>query len=397
MMKIFFHCSKRKIWQGKILFMINKNIIALGFVSFFTDMASSMVTSILPIFIVYTLHEGVDKLGFVVAIATFISYAFRVFFGYLSDKYRIVKPFVVTGYFISAVTKPLLYLSNSWQSVATLRGIERVGKAVRSATKDSLISAYSSGKSGKTFGFHKTMDIAGELIGGLIVFGLLYYLGESETLFRNIFAFTLIPGLIAVFVVLFFVEDAPYQEKNGAFKLQKDYGLLPLLFVYFGFTFFLFNDSFFMIKAKEGGISTTYIPLLVVLLNLTQTLLSYFLGLKIDEMGAKKILSLSFMFGFLSMVSLYFDFIIISFIFLGIYVVGSLNALRAYISEYAHNKATIYGILYGGVALFGALGALTIGSIWKYYDTQIAILFSITGMAVIFMGYIFYKDVIIKI
>jgi len=77
--------------------MINKNIIALGFVSFFTDMASSMVTSILPIFIVYTLHEGVDKLGFVVAIATFISYAFRILFGYLSDRYQVVKPFVVTG------------------------------------------------------------------------------------------------------------------------------------------------------------------------------------------------------------------------------------------------------------------------------------------------------------
>ncbi|HHD78494.1 MAG TPA: MFS transporter, partial [Epsilonproteobacteria bacterium] len=170
--------------------MINKNIVALGLVSFFTDMASSMVTSILPLFIVYTLHEGVDKLGYVVAIATFISYAFRVLFGYLSDRYQVVKPFVVTGYLISALTKPMLYVSASWQSVATLRGVERVGKAVRSATKDLLISAYSEGKSGKTFGFHKTMDIAGELMGSLIVFALLFYLGESEALFRNIFAMT---------------------------------------------------------------------------------------------------------------------------------------------------------------------------------------------------------------
>jgi len=122
--------------------MINKNIIALGFVSFFTDMASSMVTSVLPLFVVYVLHEGVDKLGFIVGIATFVSYGFRFVFGYLSDKYKIVKPFVVAGYAISAVTKPLLYFSNGWVSVATLRGIERIGKAVRSATKDSLISAY---------------------------------------------------------------------------------------------------------------------------------------------------------------------------------------------------------------------------------------------------------------
>jgi MFS family permease len=70
--------------------MINKNIIALGFVSFFTDMASSMVTSILPLFVVYVLHEGVDKLGFIVGIATFVSYGFRFVFGYLSDRYKIV-------------------------------------------------------------------------------------------------------------------------------------------------------------------------------------------------------------------------------------------------------------------------------------------------------------------
>ena len=369
--------------------MINKNIIALGFVSFFTDMASSMVTSILPLFIVYTLHEGVDKLGFIVAIATFISYAFRVLFGYLSDRYQVVKPFVVTGYFISAVTKPLLYISSSWQSVATLRGVERVGKAVRSATKDSLISAYSNGKSGKTFGFHKTMDIAGELMGSLIVFGLLFYLGESETLFRNIFLLTLIPGLIAVVIVLFFVKDAPYNKtKPKEFDLKKDYGLMPLLFVYFGFIFFMFNDSFFLIKAKEAGIATAYIPLLVVLLNLTQTLLSYFLGIKIDEIGTKKILTLSFVFGILATASLHYDLVVMGFIFLGVFIVGSLNALRAYISDHAHNKGTVYGILYGGVALFGALGALVTGLIWKHYNAQSAIFFSLSGMGMIFVGYL---------
>ena len=369
--------------------MINKNIIALGFVSFFTDMASSMVTSILPLFIVYTLHEGVDKLGYVVAIATFISYAFRVLFGYLSDRYQVVKPFVVTGYFISAVTKPLLTMSGSWQSVATLRGVERVGKAVRSATKDSLISAYSEGKSGKTFGFHKTMDIAGELMGSLIVFALLFYLGESETLFRNIFAFTLIPGLIAVVIVLFFVKDAPYKTKVKTFDFKKDYSLLPLLFVYFGFVFFMFNDSFFLIKAKEVGIATTYIPLLVVLLNLTQTLLSYFIGVKIDVIGTKKIFTLSLLFGLFATVSLYVNFVVMGFVFLGVFIVGSLNALRAYISNHAHNKGTVYGILYGGVALFGALGALVTGVIWKHYDAQSAVLFSLLGMSIVFITYIF--------
>ena len=152
----------------------------------------------------------------------------------------------------------------------------------------------------------------------------------------------------------------------------------------------MFNDSFFLIKAKEAGIATVYIPLLVVLLNLTQTLLSYILGVKVDEIGATKILSLSFIFGFLSMVSLYFNFVILGFIFLGIFIVGSLNALRSYISDHAHNKGTVYGILYGGVALFGALGALVTGMIWKHYDAQSAILFSLAGMGMMFLGYMVY-------
>jgi MFS family permease len=369
---------------------INKNIIALGFVSFFTDMASSMVTTNLPLFIVYTLHEGVDKLGYVVAIATFVSYAFRVLFGYLSDRYQVVKPFVVTGYFISAITKPLLYFSSSWQSVATLRGVERMGKSVRSATKDSLISAYSDGKSGKTFGFHKMMDIAGELIGSLIVFALLFWLGESEALFRNIFAMTLVPGLMAVVIALFFVQDAPYKSQQHSFNWREDYALFPPLFLYFGFIFFMFNDAFFLIKAKEVGIATVYIPLLVVVLNLTQTLLSYAIGLKIDSIGASKILTLSFIFGLLAMASLYLNWIVLGFIFLGIFTVASLNALRAYISDHASNKGTVYGILYGGVALFGALGALVTGQIWNIWGEDGAILFSIVGMVVMLLVYVLY-------
>ena len=372
---------------------MNKNIVALGFVSFFTDMASSMITSILPLFIVYSLNQGVDKLGFIVAIATFVSYAFRVLFGYLSDKLGVVKPFVVIGYLISAITKPLLYFSYSWQSVATFRGIERVGKAVRSATKDSLISAYSGTKSGKSFGFHKTMDIAGELIGSLLVFTLLFFLGKSKELFRDIFLATAIPGVLAVIIVIFFVQDAPYKKYSNKFNLKQDYHILPILFIYFGFIFFIFNDSFFLIEAKESGIKIAYIPLLVVVLNLTQTLLSYYTGLKIDKLGSKKILQIAYIFGILSLITLYYNFIIFSFIFLGIFSVGSLNAIRAYISNNANNKGTIYGILYAGVAIFSALGALIVGALWKYYSFKVALLFSLVGMVIIFIIFITYQKV----
>jgi len=95
-----------------------------------------------------------------------------------------------------------------------------------------LISSYSDGKSGKTFGFHKTMDIAGELsgsiiaffvlyhFGSIIAFFVLYHFGKSRAVFENIFAFTLIPGIIAVIIVYFFVKDAPYKKKETTFSLK---------------------------------------------------------------------------------------------------------------------------------------------------------------------------------
>ena len=372
-----------RLFLGRVL--IDKNILALGFVSFFTDMASSMITSVLPIFIVYVLNEGVDKLGFVVAIATFISYAFRVLFGYLSDKYMIVKPFVVSGYALSALTKPMLCFANNWQQIAALRGLERMGKAFRSATKDSLISAYSNGKSGRAFGFHKTMDIAGETVGSIIAFLVLYNLGKNEEVFKNIFALTLIPGILSVLIVLFFVKDAPYKAKKSNFNLSKDYSLLPLIFTYFTFIFFIFSDSFYMIKAKEAGFRIEYIPLLSILLSFTQTLLSYFFGIKIDKIGSDRVLKASFVFGILSMISLYFDFIIIGFILLGVFTVASLNAIRSFVSDNAHNKGTVYGLLYGGVALSGGLGAVAIGLVWKYFGEDKAFLFSLAGLIVTFL------------
>lgn len=367
---------------------INKNIIALGWVSFFTDMASSMVTSILPLFIVYTLNEGVDKLGFVVATATFISYTFRILFGYISDRYQIVKPLVVIGYSLSAVTKPLLYWSHTWQSAAALRGLERMGKSIRSATKDVLITAYSNQKSGQTFGFHKMMDIAGELVGSLMVFGMLFYWGESESLFRTIFALTLIPGIVAVLIMIWGVQDTPYASHKSALSLHVDYGLLPILFCYFGFTFFIFNDAFFVIDAKEAGIATTYIPLLIVVLNLVQTLVSYPIGLQIDKLGVERILGIAFVMGIASELSLYFNATLLSFIFLALFTVASLNALRAYISQHAQNKGTIYGILYGGIALFGAVGAVVTGFLWQHYTAEGAILFSLAGMSLVLLGYL---------
>ncbi|HFD87939.1 MAG TPA: MFS transporter [Gammaproteobacteria bacterium] len=367
---------------------INKNVIYLGWVSFFTDFSSSMVTTLLPLYVVYILDEGVDKLGIVIAVASFVSYAFRIVFGYISDRYALVKPLVVTGYLVSALTKPMLALTHGYVGVAAMRGIERMGKAVRSAPKDALISAYSEAKkSGKTFGFHKTMDIAGELGGAALIFLVLSQVMLDKESIRLIFASTLIPGLIATAIALFLVKDvdqSSLKATRGPSVFNKsDLKLLPLLFIYFAAVMFILSDQFLIVKARESGYANTIIPLFVMVLTLTQTLSSYYSGLMIDKIGSERMLLMAIVFGALSVACVWQSLIWPGFIFLGLFTVISLNTVRAYISNHAQSKAFVFGIFYGGVAFASSLGAVIIGQLWKHLGFEDVVLFSLTGLGVV--------------
>jgi len=370
----------------KIDIKINKNIVYLGWASFFTDFASSMVTTLLPLYVIYILNEGVDKLGIIIAIASFVSYFFRIVFGYLSDRFMLVKPLVAGGYFISAITKPMLALTQGYIGVALMRGLERMGKAVRSAPKDALISAYSdTSKSGKTFGFHKTMDIAGELGGAICIFLMLAWFTFDNNSIKLIFAATLIPGLIATAIALFLVKDIPTlikatDKKRKAVINKQDMRLLPFIIIYFAALFFILSDQFLIVKAKEAGYAVSIIPLFVIALTLTQTLSSYYSGVISDRIGNSRMLLIAFIFGTLSILALWQEFIWLSFILLGLFTVISLNTIRAYISQNATSKGFVFGIFYGGVALTSSLGAIVIGQLWKRFGFEYTLLFSLSGM-----------------
>jgi MFS family permease len=372
---------------------IDRNVILLGWVSYFTDMASAMVNPLLPLFVVAVLHEGMDKLGFIVAVATFLSYTLRLFSGYLSDRFGIVKPLVVTGYLLSALSKPLLGFAGNWQSVALLRGAERVGKGVRSAPKDLLIACYSgANREGTTFGFHKTLDIAGELSGSLLLFGLLLWFGSSENVLRTLFLATLLPGLIGL-LLLVFVRDAPRPEaKPLRFLLTPaDRSVVKMLAFYFVFVFFLFSDAFFTMRAVGAGFEAAIIPLLFIVSTAVQTLVSYPLGKLIDRVGERQILSGAFLCGVAaqalllqgSALALWF-----AYGFLGLFTVASLNANRAYIAREAENRGSVYGIFYAGVALFAAAGAIVWGVFWSRFGAESALLFSLIGTAVVTAAYL---------
>jgi MFS family permease len=121
------------------------------------------------------------------------------------------------------------------------------------------------------------------------------------------------------------------------------------------------------------------IPLFVMSFTAIQTLTSYYSGVLSDKLGNFKILLLSFVFAIISIVTVQIN-LWIAFITLGLFTVLSLNAIRAYISQYANSKGFIFGVFYGGVAISSALGALVIGYIWKLYGFESVVVFSVLGM-----------------
>lgn len=361
---------------------INKNIVALWFVSFFTDMASSILTPLIPILVIYILKDNVAELWYVLAITTFVSYLFRILFWYFADKYRLTKLFLVLWYGLSAISKPLFYFAGSWQSVAWLKSVERLWKAMRAASKDSVISRFSpKDKWWKNFWFHKMMDVAWEMSWAIIVFLILFFVGQTEHIIRNLFLFTAIPWIIATIIVIFFVEDAPYKTKKIDYKFDKaDYKLFPVIFSYLFFLLFIFSDSFLLVQAKELWYWLYILPLFIILLYFVQLILSYYSWLKIDKIWAKKVLFISFIFWLLTQILLYFWFIWLTFIWLWIFTILSINSIRTYIWENAENKGTIYWILYAWIAIFSSLSALMIWFLWNNYWIDSAIIFSIIWM-----------------
>lgn len=390
---------------------VSPNILALGWVSFFTDMATAMIKPLIPIYVVLVLNQGMDKLGYVLAITTLVSYLLRWVGGYLSDKFQVTKPLLLIGYSLSAITKPLLAYTSSWGGVAAISATERLGKAIRSAPKDMLISASAQQQNqGKAFGFHKTLDIAGEMVGGIIAFLLLRWLGQSPEFIRIMFELTIIPGIIGVLILIFFVKDTVKSSHKASLVTSShsqpteypshfDKTLWSWFVVYFLAVLFMLNDAFMVMRGSEIGIGTHWLPLLMVISALTQTLISYKIGKNLDSQGAQWLLRLSLWAGLLSTLLLFFhspSTIILAFIFQGVFIVGGFNALRSRIGQTAQNKGKAYGMFYLGTAVAMALGNLMIGQIWEQISVYAALSFSAIGLIGLLIIALFTKGLLLN-
>ena len=375
---------------------VDRNIMMLGFVSFFVDFSTAMITPLLPIYVVEVLHATYFQVGLMVAVASAVTYATRLLSGYLSDRYRIYKPLVVGGYLLSSLAKPLFAFAGTWIHAAALQTVERLGKGVREAPKDTLISAYVRDHGhGRSFGFHKMLDTLGSFSGALTLFIILYVFGQGEEVMRGIFLATGFFGAIGVFLVWRYVADVPpSQRSSGHLRLgtvRREVAVPILLFA--GFSLFIFTDAFFILRAKDVGFETGTVPLLFMLFTLVQATVSYPLGRLIDRYGTETILALSYLAGIVSILLLMVGTpaaVWSGFAAFGFYTVGSLNAVRSLISLHTVNKSVAYGVLYTLLALALFISASVIGAVWESYGAEAALLLSFGGSCVFALVQLLY-------
>ncbi len=366
---------------------INKNVILLGLVSFLNDLSSEMIIPILPMFITALGGNGFI-VGLIGGLRDSISSIIKVFSGYLSDKSGRKKPFVVAGYTISSLFKFLLGLSTVWQQVLIYATLERIGKGLRTAPRDAIISESMPQERGKGFGIHRAMDTLGAIMGGVIVFILFWYFSFNFNLIiilASVIAFlSLIP--------LYFVKDIKRKIKDITLRIsigQLNPELKKFIFIASVFTLANFSYMFFLLKSQEifTGKPSVGIPILLyVVFNITYASLSIPAGIISDKIGKKKVIALGYIiftftsigFAVISTLPAY----VLLFISYGIVYALVDGTQRAYVADLAPEnlKATGLGAYHTLTGLSALVGSITAGILWQWNTTYPFIYGGILGM-----------------
>lgn len=383
---------------------IPRNVLFLGLVSFFNDVASEMVYPIIPIFLTSVLGAPVSVLGFIEGIAQATASLMQFFSGYFSDRFRKRKIFVESGYGLSAFSKLLMGFAYAWPFVLFARFIDRFGKGVRTTARDSILLQNTTPKNkGFIFGFHRALDSAGAVLGPLLALLLLYLFHEN---IRTIFFIAFIPSAFGVLLLIFFVKEKKQIVKKAikiSFNWKKINSSLKLFFI-ISILFALGNssDTFLILRSKNLGLSTILVVLAYVLYNVFQTTFSTPAGSLADKIGARKVFAL----GLLIFAFVYFVFGIIDtsfwvwvvFPIYGIYIAFTDGVSKAYISEFITEKesGTFFGIYQTGIALASFFASFMAGILWSVINPSAAFFFG-SIMALLALLVLFYGRLIKKV
>lgn len=276
---------------------IPNGVWVLGFVSLLMDVSSEMVHSLLPLFMVTVLGASALAVGVIEGIAEATALLVKVFSGVLSDYLGKRKGLAVFGYALGALTKPMFALATGVGMVLSARFLDRIGKGIRGAPRDALIADITPLEiRGAAFGLRQALDTVGAFVGPLLGVGLMLWWAND---FRAVFWVALIPGLLAVALLLFGVHEPKrtvvHQPVNpislaNLHRLGSNYWWVVGIGAVF--TLARFSEAFLVLRAAQGGIAIALVPLVMVAMNVIYAVSAYPFGKLSDRISHTKLLAL---------------------------------------------------------------------------------------------------------
>jgi MFS family permease len=366
----------------------------------FADMASEMLYPIIPVYL-KEIGFSIFLIGLLEGFAEFTAGISKGYFGKQSDQRGLRLPFVKLGYFLSALSKPMMavFIYPLWIFFA--RTTDRLGKGLRTAARDALLSSQATKETkGRVFSFHRGMDTFGAVIGPLFALSFLYFFpGNYKTLFFLAF----IPGLISVLLIFFLKEkrEPVSTLKKGNFfsffrywKIANpEYRRLVIGLILFAIV--NSSDVFLLLKTKEITGSDSITITVYIFYNLVYALASYPAGVLADKLGMKKV----FIFGLILFAIVYAGFaftesvpvIFMLFFIYGIYAASTEGIAKAWITNLAHdsNTATAVGFYTSCQSIGSLLASIIAGLIWSLYGSVYT--FSATALVAALLLFYFIK------
>jgi MFS family permease len=270
---------------------ITGNILVLGLVSFLTDFSSEMIYPLLPVFLTTVLGAGPAILGVIEGVAESTASLLKLVSGIMSDRVADRKKLVLSGYGISSFARPLVAAATGPLAVLVIRFADRVGKGIRTSPRDALIAdSVDPAIRGKAYGFHRSMDHAGAIVGPLVATALLAYVVSD---IRTVFWLAAIPGILTVFLIIFKVKEVERRKgpSNGRFLGLFPHGRLrSYIIILFIFTLGNSSDAFLLLQAGRLGVTPVMIPLLWAFFHVVKMLSTMPFGALSDKIGRRKII-----------------------------------------------------------------------------------------------------------
>jgi len=373
------------------IFGFHPNVFFLGVVSFLTDVSSEMIFTLIPLFMANVLGAKTTLIGFVGGLSESTDAIFRIVSGRISDRLGKRKFLATLGYGLSTVVKPLMYVANvwGWGGVAGVRFGDRIGKGLRSSSRDALLAdSMLPYERGKGFGFHRAMDTSGAVLGLLLAALIVFLMQRNVTTlelptFKMMVIVGSIPAVLAVIVLVALVREKKRESVAAttaggaqAIPLKKPFDLRFKLFLAVIAIFTLGNSSdfFLILRAQDSSAPLLQVVLMLVALNLVYALVSIPVGVLSDKIGRRRVIAA----GWFIYAAVYLGFALAThvwqiwtlFIAYGLYYGIVEGVARAFVADLvpAERRGTAYGLYQGIIGLTLLPASLIGGWLWDRYN-----------------------------